>query len=177
MTLAIISNFQYKPRILVFFSNPLFRVFRMSWYSRARYSVYKFLFCVRKCKFSMRALSCPLIQFCPENQGFSPCAYTVSLNFFFGCAFLCIFALFPSCVYRVTKLFFCAHFCAFHVFSPLLPFTWKVWKNCCHAPIYCRVHKFPISRKMPLNATIFHTAPINWISHHFPLSTMRIYRV
>lgn len=154
------------------------------------------LFCVTFCNFSPARVSCPQIQFCPENQGFSPCAYTVSLNFFFGCAFLCIFALFPSCVYRVkklffprifsnfppahyrvTKLFFCAHFCAFHVFSPLLPFTWKVWKNCCHAPIYCRVHKFPISRKMSLNATIFHTAPINWISHHFPLSTMRIYRV
>lgn len=129
------------------------------------------LFCVTFCNFSPARVSCPQIQFCPENQGFSPCAYTVSLNFFFGCAFLCIFALFPSCVYRVTKLFFCAHFCAFHVFSPLLPFTWKVWKNCCHAPIYCRVHKFPISRKMPLNATIFHTAPITeypTISHYPP---------
>ena len=155
-----------------------------------------FFFCVTFCNFSPARVSCPQIQFCPENQGFSPCAYIVSLNLFFYCAFLCIFALFPSCVYRVKKLFFssnflefsscalsccktlfCAHFCAFHIFFPLLPFTWKVGKNCCHAPIYYRVHKFPISRKMPLNATILHTAPITWISHHFPLSPMRIYRV
>lgn len=156
-----------------------------------------FFFCVTFYNFSPARVSCPQIQFCPENQGFSSCAYIVSLNLFFYCAFLCIFALFPSCVYRVkklfffprifsnfppahyrvTKLFFCAHFCAFYVFTPLLPFTWKVRKNCCNAPIYYRVHKFPISQKMPLNATILHTAPITWISHHFPLSTMRIYRV
>ena len=115
------------PRILVFFSNLLFRVSDMSWCT--------FLFSVTFCNFSPVRVSCPLIQFCPENSGFSPHACIVLRNSFFPR----IFSNFPPVHYRVTKLFFCAHFCAFYVFTPLLPFAWKVRKNCCHAPIYYRV--------------------------------------
>ena len=46
----------------------------------------------------------------PGKSRLFPCSYTVSLNFFFWCAFLCIFALFLSHVYRVKKLFFCSNF-------------------------------------------------------------------
>lgn len=41
----------YMPRILVFFSNPLFRVSRMSEYSRARVVSLKFFFSVHFCAF------------------------------------------------------------------------------------------------------------------------------
>lgn len=46
----------------------------------------------------------------PGKSRLFPCSYTVSLNFFFWCAFLCIFALFLSHVYRVKKLFFLLEF-------------------------------------------------------------------
>ena len=46
----------------------------------------------------------------PGKSRLFPCSYTVSLNLFFWCAFLCIFALFLSHVYRVKKLFFLLEF-------------------------------------------------------------------
>lgn len=97
-------------------------------------------------------VSCPHIQFCPENQGFplalyraikllfcsAFCAFSA---FFFSvhfCAFLhfsphaCIvlknsffariFSNFSPAHYRVTKLFFCAHFCAFLYIYPSAAF-------------------------------------------------------
>lgn len=148
MTLAIISNFQYKPRILVFFSNPLFRVSRMSEYSCA-YTVslnfffvrlfasfqLSFFWCAFLCilgDFSLRTLSCQLIQFCPENQGFSllriscketpffvgilwhfPRAYTVLQNSFFARTF----SNFPK---HITALFFVQLFVTFHIYG--IPF-------------------------------------------------------
>lgn len=98
----------------------------------------------------------------PGNSRLFPLRLYCVINFFFWCAFLCIFALFLSHVYHVKKLFFllefsrtfllriivlqnsflfhfsqhsankplfCAHFFAFYVFSPLLPFLKKYGKT------------------------------------------------
>ena len=134
------------PRILVFFSICLL------WCPECL-DTHSFL-----CRF-LQDFSCARIvstnSALPGNSRLFPLRLYCVINFFFWCAFLCIFALFPSCVCRVKKLFFarifsnfppahyrvaklflfhfsqhsanktlfCAHFCAFHVFSPLLPFT------------------------------------------------------
>lgn len=104
-----------------------------------------FFFCVNFCKLFSCARIVSTNSVLPGKSRFSPCAYIVSLNFFFVrlfasfqlsffsvhfCAFLhfsphaCIvlrnsffariFSNFSPAHYRVTKLFFCAHFCVFY---------------------------------------------------------------
>ena len=94
-------------RILVFFSNPLFRVSRMSEYSRARVVSLKFFFWCTFLyflgDFCMRALSCKEIQYCPDNKGFSLLRVIVLQNSFF----VRLFSTFPTS----APLFFCANFC------------------------------------------------------------------
>ena len=74
-----------------------------------------------------------------------------------------IFSNFSPAHYRVAKLLFCAHFCAFYESSPLLPFTLKSKEKLLPCAYYI----------LPCNIIFLYPGKC----HYLQLSILRIYRV